>query len=93
MQICRCVEVLSVRLSLIKHLCVGFKAVTPLSDTVYESDFYIELALCDHTPRLFKKIMLNSAKHEIFPAYKCKNANNCWHFHIYEQEKYHSRLI
>ena len=31
--------------------------------------------------------MLDSAKHEIFPAHKCQNANNCWHFNIYEQGK------
>ena len=23
--------------------------------------------------------ILNSTEHEIFPAHKCKNANNCWH--------------
>ena len=23
----------------------------------------------------------------IFPAHKCKNANICWYFNIYEQEK------
>ena len=28
-----------------------------------------------------------SAEHEIFPAHKCQNANKCWHFDIYEQEK------
>ena len=27
--------------------------------------------------------MLNSAEHEIYPAHKCLNANNCWHFNIY----------
>ena len=27
--------------------------------------------------------MLNSAEHEIYPAHKCYNANNCWHFNIY----------
>ena len=27
--------------------------------------------------------MLNSAEHEIYPAHKCENANNCWHFNIY----------
>ena len=27
-----------------------------------------------------------------FPAYKCLNANNCWHFNIYEQEKFHAHL-
>ena len=31
--------------------------------------------------------MLNSIEHEIFPAHKCKNANNCWHFNMYEREK------
>ena len=30
--------------------------------------------------------MLNSIEHEFFPAHKCLNANNCWHFNIYEQE-------
>ena len=30
--------------------------------------------------------MLNSTKHEIFPAHKCKNANNCWQFNIYERK-------
>ena len=24
--------------------------------------------------------MLNSAEHEIYPAHKCLNANNSWHF-------------
>ena len=31
--------------------------------------------------------MLNSVEHKIFPAHKCLHANNCWHLHIYEQEK------
>ena len=31
--------------------------------------------------------MLNSTEHVIFPAHKCENASNCWHFNIYEQEK------
>ena len=30
--------------------------------------------------------MLNSTEHEIFPAHKCENANNCWHFNSYERE-------
>ena len=37
-----------------------------------------ELAL-----RLENFSMLNSAEHEIYPAHKCQNANNCWHFNIY----------
>ena len=45
-------------------------------------------------PRGYKTFfMLNSAEHEIVPAHKCYNANNCWHFKIYVQEKLHSRLI
>ena len=35
-------------------------------------------------PKVIEKIMLNSTWHEIYPAHKCKNANNCcWHFNIY----------
>ena len=26
--------------------------------------------------------MHNSAEHRIYPAHKCKNANNCWYFNI-----------
>ena len=28
----------------------------------------------------------------IYPANKCLNANNCWHFNIYEQNKFHTLL-
>ena len=28
-----------------------------------------------------------------FLAHKCLNANNYWHFNIYEQEKFQTRLI
>ena len=39
-------------------------------------------------PKANKQVFkLNSAEHEIFPAHKCYNANNHWHFNIYEQEK------
>ena len=38
-------------------------------------------------PEVIKNFMLNSAEYEYFPAHKCKNANYCWHFNIYEQEK------
>ena len=39
-------------------------------------------------PKGYKKIfILSSAEHEILSAHKCQNANNCWHFNIYEQEK------
>ena len=43
--------------------------------------------ISDAINRGYNKIFLNSAEHEIFPAHKCKNANNCWHFNIYEQEQ------
>ena len=36
--------------------------------------------------------MLNSAEHEIFSANKYENANNSWHFHIYEQRNFHAQL-
>ena len=28
----------------------------------------------------------------IYPANKCSNANNCWHFNIYEQDKFNAQL-
>ena len=37
--------------------------------------------------------MLNLAKHEIFPANKYENTNNCWHFHIYKKRKFHPQLF
>ena len=38
--------------------------------------------------------MLNSAAHEICPAHKCFNVNNCWQFHIiqYKIKRYLTRL-
>ena len=40
--------------------------------------------------RLKDMIVLN-IQHicNICPAYKCENANNCWHFSIYEHNKFH----
>ena len=31
---------------------------------------------------------LNSVEHKPYPAHKCKNAKNCWHFNIYEKDKF-----
>ena len=28
----------------------------------------------------------------IYHANKCKNANNCWHFNIYKQDKFRAQL-
>ena len=33
--------------------------------------------------------LLNSAECEIFYAYEYENATNSWHFHIYQQRKFH----
>ena len=35
--------------------------------------------------------LLNMAEHEIFSANKYENANNCWHFHIHWQRKFHAQ--
>ena len=44
-------------------------------------------------PRGYKTFfMLNSAEHEIFSANKHENANNSWHFHIYQQRTFHAQL-
>ena len=34
------------------------------------------------SPEVITFFILNSAEHEIYPAPKCYNANNCWHFNI-----------
>ena len=31
--------------------------------------------------------MLSSAETKIYSAHKCEDANNCWHFNIYEQDQ------
>ena len=50
----------------------------------FANSFDPELTKCRPGPEVIKKIfMLNSTEHEIHPAHKCKNANNCWHFNIY----------
>ena len=28
----------------------------------------------------------------IYHAYRCLNANKCWHFNIYKQDKFHAQL-
>ena len=41
-----------------------------------------------------KFVFLGSDKPSMlcFPPINVKNANNCWHFKIYEQEKFHAQL-
>ena len=38
------------------------------------------------------KFRFRTKKLVIDPAHKCLNANNCWHFNIYEQDKSKSQL-
>ena len=39
-------------------------------------------------PRGYKVFfILNTARHRIYPAHNCKNANKCWHFNIYSHDK------
>ena len=46
-----------------------------------------QTALCSlreqFCPEVIKLFMLNSTEHEVYPAHKCLNGNNCWHFNIY----------
>ena len=36
--------------------------------------------------------LLSLAECEIFYAYEYENANSSWHFHIYQQRKFHAQL-
>ena len=46
-----------------------------------------------HTgPEILNFFMLNLAEHENFSANKYENANNSWHFHIYQQRNSHAHL-
>ena len=36
--------------------------------------------------------LLSLAEFEIFYAYEYEKANSSWHFHIYEQRKFHAQL-
>ena len=37
--------------------------------------------------------LFSSAETKIYPAHKCYNANNCWHFNIYELDKLQALVI
>ena len=39
-------------------------------------------------PKMLFSLLINVK----MPTIKCYNANNCWHFNIYEQEKFHAQL-
>ena len=45
-----------------------------------------------HKYENIKNFSIFQAQISRFPAHKCLNANNCWHFKIYEQEKFHAQL-
>ena len=42
----------------------------------------------EHVQRLPGKCDLRLVYPVIYPAYKCLNAKDCWHFNIYEQDKF-----
>ena len=59
---------------IINNKCI---AVTCYID-LYNYSMHQNLAL-----RFLKTFfILNSAEHDIYPAHKCLNANNCWHLNI-----------
>ena len=57
------------------------------SDTIHCIHIIACYLLFEARPRGYNFFMLNSVEHGIFPVYKCYNANNCWHFNMYEHEK------
>ena len=48
-----------------------------------------QLKVPEVTKTLF---VLNSAEHEIYSANGYENANNSWHFHIYQHRDFHAQL-
>ena len=40
----------------------------------------------------YRCFLLSLAECEIFSAYEYENANISWHFHIYQQRKFHAQL-
>ena len=56
--------------------------------------FFRDLHQCDTRSRGYKTFfMLSSAETKIYPAHKCSNANICWHFNVYQQDKLQALMI
>ena len=73
----------------IVHLDARLGASIVLKDTKTKENCYGNSVL---TRRFF---VLNSVEHGILNARKYKNIKkfeNCWHFNIYEREKFHAQL-
>ena len=71
--------------------CSGPEVIKPFSCS---TQLYMKLKLLIKT-----KIQTNeevncfkSLRCCIYPANKCKNANNCWHFNSYEQDTFRAQL-
>ena len=47
-----------------------------------------ELLINVEIVKISGKFGLKTKKLVIHPAHKCYNVNNCWHFNIYEQDKF-----
>ena len=68
-------------------------------DTIFKSEKMTKLfrpkiknKMCFRTQGYKTFFMLNSAEHIIFSANKYENANNSWHFGIYQQRNFHAQL-
>ena len=49
----------------------------------------LQITIYSLAQMLYKTFFMpNSAETEIYPANKCLNANNCWHFNIYKHDIY-----
>ena len=86
------------------HLCYSrlTSDLVPREATVISAGHNFRLVKCKtrtevHTqpqllrPEGYKTFCVhNSVEHEIFSANKYENANNSWHFHIYQQRNFHA---
>ena len=73
----------------VKKLSVLYFESSGWSNAASDSDISVSMAAISvsakqRRPKGYKTFsMLNLAEHEIYPAHKCKNSINCWHFNIY----------
>ena len=61
----------------------------PIIALYFESENELKLYNLEAWSWGYKSLfMLNSTEHDIYPGHKCQNANNGWHFNIYNQGIY-----
>ena len=66
----------------------GYKHFSMLNSAEHESLLVNEQQITDKY-----NIFLSLADCENFYAYKYENFNISWHFHIYQQRKFHAQMI